>query len=134
MQNLKVMKFYLIIYEGFKTFASNTNRARIYFIYLRYFFRSLTLPIYLPASPPVPPPQQPRLSNFASLPTVRQELESIKYWIVVIIISSISIVLFLLFELVFFSIWRYMRTLYQNTSKCVSWNVALMEHISNLNM
>ena len=134
MQNLKVMKFYLNIYEGFKNFASNTNHAHISFIYLIYFFRSPTLLIYLPASPPFPPPQQPRLKNFASLPTVRQGLESIKHWIVVIFISSISTILFLLFELDFFSISRYIRILYQNTSKYVSWNVAPMEHISNPNI
>ena len=96
------MKFYLNIYEGFKNFASNTNHAHISFIYLKYFFKSPTLPIYLPASHIFPPPQQSRLSNFASLPTVRQALESLKYWIVVIISSSISIILFLLFELDFF--------------------------------
>ena len=96
------MKFYLNIYEGFKNFASNTNHAYISFIYLIYFFRSLTLPISLLASPSFPPPQQPRLSSFASLPKVRQALESIKYWIVVIIFSSISIILFLYSNEIFF--------------------------------
>ena len=94
------MKFYLNIYEGFKNFASNTNH--ISFIYLIYLFRSPNLSIYLPASPPFPPPQQPPLSNFASLPTVREALESIKYWIVVIIISGISIFLFLYSNQIFF--------------------------------
>ena len=59
--------------------------------------------IYQP-HPHFSPPQQPRLSNFASFLTVRQALESIKCWIVVITISSINIILFLLFELDFLSI------------------------------
>ena len=96
------MKFYLNVSEGFKNFASSTNHAHISFIYLIYLFRSPILSIYLPASPPFPPPQQPRLSNFASFPTVRQALESIKYWIVVITISSISIILFLYSNQIFF--------------------------------
>ena len=71
--------------------------------YISYFFSDLqTYPFIYKPHPHSPPTQQTQLSNFASLTTVRQALESIKYWIVVIFIGSISIILFLLFELDFF--------------------------------
>ena len=103
--------------------------------YISYIFSDLQSCSFIyQTHPHFSPPQQPRLSNFASFLTVRQALESIKCWIVVITISSINIILFLLFELDFLSIWRYIRTLYQNSSEYVSWNVAPMEHISNRNI
>ena len=71
--------------------------------YISYFFSDLqTYPFTYKPHLHSPPPQQTQLSNFASLTTVRQTLESIKYWIVVVIIGTISIILFLLFELDFF--------------------------------
>lgn len=81
-----------------------------------------------------PLPQQPWLSNFPRLPTIRWVLESIKYSILVIIIicsSSISIILFLLFELDFLFLFEktYQDILSEYFKISVSWNVAPMEHI-----
>ena len=81
-----------------------------------------------------PFPQQPWLSNFPWLPTIRWVLESIKYSIPVIIIScssSISIILFLLFKLDFLFLFEktYQDILSEYFKISVSWNVAPMEHI-----